>query len=393
AHPGVAQAAAAVHDQRLVGYLITSAPVDHEELRARLTAELPEYMVPPVFLELDRFPQLTSGKLDRQALPVPDFAPVTGRAPRTPREELLCGLFAEVTGVPEVFLDDDFFALGGHSLSVARLANRIRTVLGVDIELVTLFEATTPARIAARLDGAAPRRPAVTAQPRGERLPLSYAQERLWFLHRYEGPSATYNLPVALRLTGDLDIAALDAALGDVAARHEALRTVFAEDEQGPHQVVRDSVPPLAVLATDAAGLDGRLAEAVQVPFDLAVEPPMRSTLFDLGSGEHVLLVVLHHIAGDAFSMPPLAEDLITAYTARSAGHAPRWTPLEVQYADYAVWQRAVLGSADDPDSEISRQLGFWTEPRPSAPPHSSSAYSSRTYGRTAYDTFSTSNS
>ncbi|MGW5496076.1 non-ribosomal peptide synthase/polyketide synthase [Streptomyces olivaceoviridis] len=362
AHPGVAQAAAAVHDQRLVGYLITSAPVDHEELRARLTAELPEYMVPPVFLELDRFPQLTSGKLDRQALPVPDFAPVTGRAPRTPREELLCGLFAEVTGVPEVFLDDDFFALGGHSLSVARLANRIRTVLGVDIELVTLFEATTPARIAARLDGAAPRRPAVTAQPRGERLPLSYAQERLWFLHRYEGPSATYNLPVALRLTGDLDIAALDAALGDVAARHEALRTVFAEDEQGPHQVVRDSVPPLAVLATDAAGLDGRLAEAVQVPFDLAVEPPMRSTLFDLGSGEHVLLVVLHHIAGDAFSMPPLAEDLITAYTARSAGHAPRWTPLEVQYADYAVWQRAVLGSADDPDSEISRQLGFWTE-------------------------------
>ncbi|MFJ8495446.1 non-ribosomal peptide synthase/polyketide synthase [Streptomyces sp. NPDC094038] len=362
AHPGVAQAAAAVHGQRLVGYLITSAPVDHEELRARLAAELPEYMVPPVFLELDRFPQLTSGKLDRQALPVPDFAPVAGRAPRTPREEILCGLFAEVTGIPEVFLDDDFFALGGHSLSVARLANRIRTVLGVDIELVTLFEATTPARIATRLDGATRRRPAVTAQPRGERLPLSYAQERLWFLHRFEGPSATYNLPVALRLTGDLDVAALDAALGDVAARHQTLRTVFAEDEQGPHQVVRDSVPPLTVVATDTTELDGRLAEAVQVPFDLAVEPPMRSTLFDLGSGEHVLLVALHHIAGDAFSMPPLAEDLISAYTARSEGQAPRWTPLEVQYADYAMWQRAALGSTDDPESEISRQLGYWTE-------------------------------
>ncbi|GAA2221836.1 non-ribosomal peptide synthase/polyketide synthase [Streptomyces nogalater] len=385
AHPGVAQAAAAVHDQRLAGYLITSAPVDHEELRARLAAELPEYMVPPVFVELDRFPQLTSGKLDRQALPVPDFAPVAGRAPRTPREKLLCGLFAEVTGVPEVFLDDDFFALGGHSLSVARLANRIRTVFGVDIELVTLFEATTPARVAARLDGAAPRRPAVTAQPRGERLPLSYSQERLWFLHRFEGPSATYNLPIALRLTGDLDIAALGQALGDVAARHEALRTVFAEDEQGPHQVVRDLVPPPAVVTTDPAGLDDLLAAAVRVPFDLATEPPMRSTLFELGSGEHVLLVVLHHIAGDAFSMPPLAEDLITAYTARSAGHAPRWTPLEVQYADYAVWQRAVLGSADEPDSEISRQLGFWTEalaglpeqlrlptdrPRPAVPSH-----------------------
>ncbi|WP_030737739.1 non-ribosomal peptide synthetase [Streptomyces sp. NRRL S-31] len=362
AHPGVAQAAAAVHDQRLTGYLITSAPVDHEELRSRLAAELPAYMVPPVFLELDRFPRLSSGKLDRQALPVPDFAPAAGRVPRTPREELVCGLFAEVTGVPEVFLDDDFFALGGHSLSVARLANRIRTVLGVDVELVTLFEATTPARIAARLDGAAPRRPAVTARPRGERLPLSHAQERLWFTHRFEGPSATYNLPVALRLTGDLDVAALGAALGDVAARHEALRTVFAEDEQGPHQIVRDSVPPPAVVVTDAAGLDGRLAEAVRVPFDLAAEPPMRSILFDLGSGEYVLLVVLHHIAGDAFSMAPLAEDLITAYTARRAGHAPGWTPLEVQYADYAGWQREVLGAADDPDSEAARQLGFWTE-------------------------------
>ncbi|MFC9757996.1 non-ribosomal peptide synthase/polyketide synthase [Streptomyces sp. NPDC056921] len=361
AHPGVAQAAAAVHDQRLVGYIIASAPVDHEELHARLAAELPEYMVPPVVLEMDRFPQMTSGKLDRQALPVPDFAPVTGRAPRTAREEIICGLFAEVTGVPEVFLDDDFFALGGHSLSVARLANRIRTVLDVDVELVTLFEATTPARIAARLDSAAPRRAPLSAQPRGKRLPLSYAQERLWFLHRFEGPSATYNLPVALRLSGDLDAAALDAALGDVAARHEALRTVFAEDEQGSYQIVRDSVPPLVTVATGPAELDRRLAEAVQVPFDLAVEPPLRSTLFDLGSGEYVLLVLLHHIAGDAFSMPPLAEDLITAYTARSEGQAPRWKPLEVQYADYAAWQRAALGSADDPDSEISRQLGFWT--------------------------------
>ncbi|MFD0392018.1 condensation domain-containing protein [Streptomyces nogalater] len=266
-----------------------------------------------------------------------------------------------MTGVPEVFLDDDFFALGGHSLSVARLANRIRTVFGVDIELVTLFEATTPARVAARLDGAAPRRPAVTAQPRGERLPLSYSQERLWFLHRFEGPSATYNLPIALRLTGDLDIAALGQALGDVAARHEALRTVFAEDEQGPHQVVRDLVPP----------------RPSSPPTRRPRRPARRGRPGPVRPG-HRTAHALHPVRArlrrarparraaphrrDAFSMPPLAEDLITAYTARSAGHAPRWTPLEVQYADYAVWQRAVLGSADEPDSEISRQLGFWTE-------------------------------
>ncbi|MFE9613501.1 non-ribosomal peptide synthase/polyketide synthase [Streptomyces sp. NPDC006012] len=361
AHPGVARAAAAVHDQRLVGYLVTSAPVDHEELRTRLACELPEYMVPPVFVELAAFPLMTSGKLDRKALPVPDFAPVTGRAPRTAREKILCGLFAEVTGVPEVFLDDDFFVLGGHSLSVARLANRIRTVLGAEIELAVLFESTTPARLAARLDGAAPRRAGATARPRGDRLPLSYAQERLWFLHRFEGPSATYNLPVALRLSGDLDLDALSAALGDVVGRHEALRTVFAEDEQGPYQVVLDSVPPLTVVATDAAGLDAALAEAARTVFDLTVDPPMRSTLFDLGCGEYVLLLALHHIATDAFSMPPLAGDLIAAYAARTENRDPSWAPLALQYADYALWQRDMLGSSDDPDSEISRQLAYWT--------------------------------
>ncbi|WP_051777480.1 non-ribosomal peptide synthetase [Streptomyces violaceorubidus] len=360
-HPGVARAAAAVHDQRLVGYLVTDAPVDHEELRTRLAAGLPAHMVPPVFLELDTFPMMTSGKLDRRALPVPEFAPVTGREPRTPREELLCGLFAEVTGVPRVFLDDDFFELGGHSLSVARLANRIRRVLGLDVDLATLFEATTPARLAVRLDRAGPRRPALTARPRGERLPLSPAQERLWFLHRFEGPSATYHLPVAVRLSGDLDLDALRAAVGDVAARHEVLRTVFAEDARGPHQIVREAAARLHVVRTGPDELDERLAEAVRAPFDLAGEPPLRTTLFDGGDGEYVLLLLLHHIAGDALSMPPLAGDLVDAYTARHAGRAPGWEPLPVGYSDYAVWQREALGDADHADSEMARQLAFWT--------------------------------
>ncbi|MEO6089975.1 MAG: amino acid adenylation domain-containing protein, partial [Umezawaea sp.] len=358
--PGVARAAAAVHDQRLVGYVVTTAPVDHEALRTALARTLPEYMVPPVVVELATFPATTSGKLDRAALPAPDFAPVSGRAPRTVPEELLCGLFAEVTGVPEVFLDDDFFALGGHSLSVARLANRIRTVLGVEIELSALFDAPTPARIAALLDGAAARRPALMPRAPG-RIPLSHAQERLWFLHRFEGPSAAYHLPIALRLTGTLDVPAMSAALDDVTTRHEVLRTVFAEDAEGPYQVVLPAVPSLMVRSTPAAELDAVLAEAVSTPFDLAAEAPLRPMLLSLDDDEHVLLLVLHHIAGDALSMRPLATDLMTAYEARLNGTEPGWDRLPVQSADYAVWQRETLGSAADPRSLIAKQLAHWT--------------------------------
>ncbi|MFJ2901853.1 amino acid adenylation domain-containing protein [Streptomyces sp. NPDC087212] len=392
-HPAVAQAAAAVHGQWLVGYVVPAAPdlaVEPEELRDRLAERLPEYMVPAQVLVLDALPLTPNGKLDRKALPVPDLTHGSGRAPRTPQEEILCGLFAEVLGVPEVFLDDDFFALGGHSLLVTRLASRIRTALDVDVELPVLFEATTVARLAARLTSAGPRRAGVTAVPRSGRPPLSYAQERLWFLHRFEGPSPTYNLPVALRLSGALDVAALTAAVADVARRHEALRTVFAEDEHGAYQVVLDTVPPLDVVRTDPDALDGELAAAVLVPFDLTAQPPLRATLFDLGAsteagpaaesaaestsasgpGEYVLLLVLHHIAGDGASMGPLARDLAEAYTARIEGAEPDGFDLAVQYADYTLWQRDLLGSADDPDSELTRQLAHWRDALTGLPEH-----------------------
>ncbi|MER6160272.1 amino acid adenylation domain-containing protein [Streptomyces sp. NPDC001868] len=384
-HPAVAQAAAAVHGQWLVGYVVPAAPVAVDDLRDRLTARLPEYMVPAQIVTLDVLPLTPNGKLDRKALPVPDVAHTAGRGPRTPQEEILCGLFAEVLRVPEVSIDDDFFALGGHSLLVTRLASRIRAALDVDIELSVLFEATTVAKLASRLTGSGPRRSGVTAQPREGRLPLSYAQERLWFLHRFEGPSPTYNLPVALRLTGDLDVAALTAALEDLAGRHEALRTVFAEDGSGPYQVVLPSAPPLSILRTDEDALDERLADAVRTPFDLTAQPPLRATLFDLGAGEHVLLLVLHHIAGDGASMAPLARDLATAYAARTRGAEPDWAQLPVQYADFAVWQRQELGETDNPDSALSRQLDHWRttltglpeqmelpfdRPRPAVPTH-----------------------
>ncbi|MFF4054425.1 amino acid adenylation domain-containing protein [Streptomyces sp. NPDC001668] len=387
-HPAVAQAAAAVHGQWLVGYVVPADPntaPDTEGIRDRLIARLPEYMVPAQIVTLAELPLTPNGKLNRKALPAPDLTHTTGRGPRTPQEEILCGLFAEVLGVPEVSVDDDFFSLGGHSLLVTRLASRIRAVLDVDIELSVLFEATTVARLAVRLTGRGPRRAGITALPRGGRLPLSYAQERLWFLHRFEGPSPTYNLPVALRLTGDLDVPALAAALDDLAARHEALRTVFAEDRHGPHQVVLPSVPPLNVVAVDEAELPLPLAEAVRTPFDLTVQPPLRATLFDLGDSEHVLLLVLHHIAGDGASMAPLARDLATAYTARTQGEEPDWAQLPLQYADFAAWQRRALGESGDPDSVLSRQLDHWRavlaglpeqmelpfdRPRPAVPTH-----------------------
>ncbi|MFF7791546.1 amino acid adenylation domain-containing protein [Streptomyces sp. NPDC007991] len=388
-HPAVAQAAAAVHGQWLVGYVVPadpSAPLDPaDDIRDRLAARLPEYMVPAQILTLEELPLTPNGKLDRRALPVPDLAHTGGRAPRTPQEEILCGLFAEVLGVPEVSIDDDFFSLGGHSLLVTRLAGRIRAALDVDIELSVLFEATTVAKLAARLGRSGLRRTGITAQPREGRLPLSYAQERLWFLHRFEGPSSTYNLPVALRLSGDLDVTALTAALDDLAARHEALRTVFAEDAHGPHQVVLPSVPPLSVVGVGEEGLAARLAEAVRTPFDLTTQPPLRATLFDLGESAYVLLLVLHHIAGDGASMAPLARDLATAYAARSQGEEPGWDRLPVQDADFAVWQRQTLGESDDPGSVLNRQLDHWRatlaglpeqmelpfdRPRPAVPTH-----------------------
>ncbi|MFI0263822.1 amino acid adenylation domain-containing protein [Streptomyces sp. NPDC017056] len=370
-HDSVAQAAVLVRgdqpgNRRLVGYVVPAAgAVDTDEVLAHLAGLLPDHLVPAVLVPVDALPLTPNGKLDHRALPMPGTDGPAARAPRTARERQLCDLFAELLGLPageEVGIDAGFFALGGHSLLAARLVNRIRTRLGVDLEVRTVFEAPTVAGIAARLDAAAPARRGVTAVvPRPDRVPLSYAQQRLWFLDRFSGPSPTYNIPVALRLSGALDVPALEAALADVVARHEILRTVFTEDAEGPRQVLLDgSTPRLAVVPVEEAALDAELDRAVRHGFDLAAEPPLRVTLFRSAPDEHALLVLVHHIAGDGWSMPRMMRDLVTAYVARTAERAPEWEPLPVQYADYSLWQREVLGSEDDPGSEISQQLAFW---------------------------------
>ena len=368
---GVAQAVVIAREdtpgqKRLVAYVVASAgsAVDASGLRARLGASLPDYMVPSAFVIIEALPLTANGKLDRRALPAPDLSPASWRGPRTPQEEILCSLFAEVLGLERVGIDDNFFALGGHSLLATKLISRIRSTLDVEIAIRSLFEAPTVEALASRLHEGEAARPGVRVMRRPAEVSLSFAQRRLWFLGRLEGPSATYNVPLAVRLSGELDAGALEAALGDVVARHESLRTLFPDTLGVPRQEILEASaarPRLAFETVSEAGLSAALARAAGQGFDLASELPVRGYLFELGAGEHVLLLLVHHIASDGWSLAPLWRDLAVAYAARVAGRAPEYLPLPVQYADYALWQHQVLGREDDPHSAIARQLGFWT--------------------------------
>ncbi|MFD3586902.1 non-ribosomal peptide synthase/polyketide synthase [Streptomyces sp. NPDC058683] len=359
AHPAVAHATVAVRDQALVAYVVPDAGpvVDATALRGHASAALPAHMVPAAYVTLDALPLTPNGKLDRKALPDPGFTAdaADGTPPRTPREEILAALFADVLGLERIGADDDFFALGGHSLLAMRLVSRVRTALGADLTVRSVFEAPTVAGLAARTDtsGDAARPALADPRPRPELLPLSSAQRRLWLLAQVDGASTAYNLPSAWRLTGFLDREALQAALNDVAARHTPLRTVFPAVDGVPHQHALDPAD-VQVPLTDAPFEN--LAEQAAHLFDLEHELPFRAALFRTGPDEHVLLLLLHHIATDEWSDRPLLADLSTAYAARTAGRAPDWTPLPASYADYTLWQRDLLAAAEP------RLLAHWTE-------------------------------
>ncbi|MFD4786918.1 amino acid adenylation domain-containing protein [Streptomyces sp. NPDC058459] len=380
-------------DRTLTAYVVPAPghTVDPGRLAAHIGRRLPSYMVPSAIQPLDALPLTGNGKLDRAALPAPDTTGpgATGRAPSGAHEEIVAGLFADVLGVPQVGVDDDFFALGGHSLLATRLVGRVRTALGTETEIRTLFEHPTVASFAAALAaGDRPARPALVPQPRPEVLPLSYAQRRLWFLHRLDGPSATYNIPFAVRLDGPLDQRALRAALDDVVARHSALRTLFPADGDGPRQHITEPGAhgvPFTVRGTEEDRLDAAVAEAAAEVIDIETEPPLRATLLRLSGDSHVLVLVVHHIAADGSSLAPLARDLGTAYRARVRGDAPAWTAPPVDHVDHALWQRALLGEENDPDSVLSGQLDHWKRaldglpelidlpwdrPRPAVPHH-----------------------
>ncbi|WP_191500039.1 class I SAM-dependent methyltransferase, partial [Mycobacterium simulans] len=337
------------------------------QVRRWLGERVPEFMVPATVMVIESVPLTPNGKVDRKALPAPEFvSAVAYRGPRDAREAVLVGLFGEVLGLARVGIDDGFFDLGGHSLTVTRLVARIRAELDVEVPIRALFEAPTVAQLAAWLDahGGEGVRAGLVAQDRPERIPLSWAQSRMWFLHRYEGPSATYNIALALRLTGDLDVAALGAALGDVVGRHESLRTVFAEDDGIAYQQIlpADGVQVPLIVTELASGqpLDEAINQAAGYRFDLASEIPLHAQLIEVSGREQVLVLVVHHIAADGASMAPLATDLATAYAARCQGQSPGWAPLAVQYADYTLWQLRVLGDEHDPESVLARQFSYW---------------------------------
>ncbi|MER5551557.1 amino acid adenylation domain-containing protein [Streptomyces sp. NPDC002793] len=361
-------------DPRLVAYLVLGdEPVGDTVLRERLGRVLAPYMIPSFFVRLDALPLNPSGKIDRGRLPSPDVLPEAVAVARDPREEILCGVFAEVLGLAGAGPDDSFFDLGGHSLLANRLVARVRAVLGTDLTVRDVFQRPTPAAL---LRGLGTDAPAPPPPERGERpsfVPLTHTQRRLWLLNRLDPDGTQYNLPYTVRLTGGLDVAALRAALGDVTDRHEILRTVCPVLGDEPQQFVvpaadaRPALPP-----EEAPGDPGALAALLTAEadraFDLTEDLPFRARLFAVSPDEHILLLVVHHIAFDGWSADVLARDLSAAYRARATGAEPALPELPVQYADHALHQRNALGAADDPGSPLGRNLSYWTSTLRGAP-------------------------
>ncbi len=362
-------------DKRLVGYVTGTA--DPAAARAVLAERLPAYMVPAAVVVLAGLPLTPNGKLDKRALPAPEYQDTDRyRAPASAVEEILAGIYARVLGIERVGVDQSFFDLGGDSLSAMRLVAAVNTGLDAGLAVRAVFEAPTVAQLAPRIGGDEGRLEPLVAGQRPAVVPLSFAQNRLWFIDQLQGPSPVYNLAVGLRLRGRLDVDALGAALADVVGRHESLRTLFPAVEGIPRQLV---VPveraDLGWDVVDAAGWSAsRLGEAIDTAarysFDLAAEIPLRARLFRVAEDEHVLVGVVHHIAADGWSITPLVADLGVAYASRCAGQAPGWADLPVQYVDYTLWQRAQLGDLDDSRSRIAAQLAYWQEALAGMPEH-----------------------
>ncbi|WP_339329465.1 amino acid adenylation domain-containing protein [Rhodococcus opacus] len=371
-HPDITHAAVTVHHDphtgdRLVGYVVprNHTPLDPTTIHTFAADHLPDYMVPSPITVLDRLPLTASGKVDRRALPAPVFPVPQYRAPVTVAEGVVAGVFADVLGRERVGLDDDFFTLGGNSLLATQVVSRLSVAMDARVPMRVLFEASSVQALSTWLESQATAgaRTPLVPRTRPEHIPLSYAQQRIWFLNRFDPQPPIYNIPFAVRLSGTMDTAALLAAIADVVDRHETLRTIYPESETGPHQVVVPAAEVSGGFATAAVTeneLATRLLSMASAEFDVTTSVPVRAALFETADNEHVLAVVLHHICADGSSIAPLARDLMTAYTARAGGYTPSWPPLAAQYADYTLWQRELLGSDDDPNSLLTRQLTYW---------------------------------
>ncbi|MET9701341.1 condensation domain-containing protein, partial [Streptomyces sp. NPDC006529] len=376
-HPLIRETVVTAHQgtdghKRLVAYVVTDTVVPLAELRAHLAATLPDYMVPAVFVTLDRLPLTPSGKVNRRALPAPEVqAEQLGTqytAPRDETERILAGIWADVLGVERVGVHDNFFDLGGDSILTIQVVSRARRALGGSLSPRLLFEAPTVAQLAAAVapDGSgaqAGAAPGIPVAPRDGLLPMSFGQQRLWFLEDFNEGSTEYHSATALRLTGPLDAAALRAAVGDLAARHEALRTTFdVADGQGV-QIVHPVLEPQWQAAE--AGTEEELRELAQAelvrPYDLKNGPLVRVLLVRMtGSAaeEHVCVLGMHHIVTDGWSMGVAARELGELYAARTQGRPAELAAVPVQYPDFAAWQRERLVDG----GLLEEQLGWWRE-------------------------------
>ncbi|MEO9330657.1 condensation domain-containing protein, partial [Gordonia aurantiaca] len=375
--PGVVSAAVLVRDDRLVAYVAGPGTSEPEgaiaAIREHAARRLAPYMLPDTYVVLDEMPLGTSGKIDRKALPAPDLTPRLVVPPASDTERRIADIVAQVLDRPveQVSVTDNFFEIGGQSLSATRVSARVAHAFGVPFTVRELFDTPSVRAMAGWVDARRGDLAAATGErdaampdlgalPRPARPPLSPAQERMWFINQFDPSSPAYNIPFALRLTGRVDVAALRTALADVIERHEVLRTRYPQD--------LDGLPWQDILAADEVGVDlwWRDREVENLPnvaFDVARDLPIRAGVLTHGpTGEHILVVVLHHIAADGESIRPLVDDLLTAYRARTSGHEPRWEPLPVQYADVALWQRHTLGALDDPDSELGRRARWWEQ-------------------------------
>ena len=353
-------------DKRLVGYV--TGPAEPAALRTALAERLPAYMVPAAIMPIDALPLTPNGKLDTRALPAPEYQDVVGyRAPSTAIEEIVAGVYAQVLGLHRVGVDESFFDLGGDSLSAMRVIAAINRSFDASVPVRALFEAPTVTELVPRIGAGEGGLEPLVAGERPAVVPLSFAQSRLWFINQLQGPSAVYNMAVALRLSGHLDADALGEALADVVGRHESLRTLFLAPDGIPQQLVVPPKQDFGWQVVDAGGwsddrLEAAVAAAARYPFDLATEIPFRAGLFRVAEDEHVLVAVVHHIAADGVSVSPLVRDLAVAYASRCAGQAPGWAPLPVQYVDYTLWQRAQFGDLEDSSSRIGAQLAYWED-------------------------------
>ncbi|OBK63352.1 non-ribosomal peptide synthetase [Mycobacterium colombiense] len=380
--PSVGQAVVLAMDlpqvgKSLVGYVTPAQgagteTVDVERIRARVAAALPDYMTPAAYVVLDEIPITAHQKIDRAALPEPQIAAATEyRDPSTPTEQRIAQLFSGLLGHERVGVDDSFFDLGGHSLVATKLVTAIRAECGVEIGIRDVFELATVGALAERIDqlglgGRTQSRPRLITTAHDEPMPLSASQLRSWFAYRVDGPSRVNNIPFAAKLSGPWDIDALIAAVGDVVARHEILRTSYVELDGVPYQVVEPAgveVPVRREEGPDEAWLQQQLDVERCHCFELDAELPIRvAVLRTQNTAEHVLSLVVHHIASDHWSAGVLFSDVMTAYRARRGGEAPSWAPLRVQYADYAAWQHKFLGDASGQESAIAGgQREYWT--------------------------------